>query len=236
MSERHPISNASPPVISLHGVPVTGNSLDLLPLPLTSFVGRETETASITGLLNHPDVRLVTLTGTGGVGKTRLALRVAEQWASAFTDGLAFVSLADISDPERIAAVVAEALGVFDRTARDPIRAVQNYLADRAFLLILDNFEHLLCAGPLLTDWLTHCRWLTILVTSRFRLRVSGEHEVVVHPLQVPEHEPGYALDRIEHVPSVELFLARARAARADFALSSHNAGAVERLCAHLEG
>jgi non-specific serine/threonine protein kinase len=236
MSQRRPIAKLAPAPLPIRLDQAAGRTLEQLPLPLTSFIGREGEVRAIGSLLDRSDVRLVTLTGPGGVGKSRLALRVAEDWSSAFTDGVAFVPLADVHDPERVAAVVAETLGVFDRIARDPVRAVQDYLASRVFLLILDNFEHLLSTAPLLTQWLSHCRWLTILVTSRFQLRVSGEHEVVVQPLSLPETEIAPSFDRLCGVPSIQLFIERAQAARADFALTPANAGVIVEICTRLEG
>jgi non-specific serine/threonine protein kinase len=234
MSHRRPIVQLSPEPVPFPRIEPSSERLAHLPLPLTSFVGRASEIAVVGALLDRPDVRLVTLTGAGGVGKTRLAMRVAEEWVSEFTDGVVFVSLAELHDSDHLANLVAERLGVFERTTRDPEDAVQSYLADRAFLLILDNFEHLLPAAPVLARWLAHCRWLTILVTSRFQLGLSGEHEIVVRPLPVPATELSF--DRIQTVPSVELFLARARAARADFALCTANAHAVATICARLEG
>ncbi|MEZ4530818.1 MAG: LuxR C-terminal-related transcriptional regulator [Thermomicrobiales bacterium] len=207
-----------------------------LPLPLTSFVGRARELTIVGALLNRTDVRLVTLTGPGGVGKTRLALRVAEEWQAEFTDGVAYVPLADERDPDRLAAVVAESIGGFGQTTGDPADAVESYLASRAYLLILDNFEHLLEAAPVLARWLSHCPWLTILVTSRFCLRVSGEHEVAIRPLPLPVAETDCSLAALRAVPSVQLFLERAQAARSDFALNPANAAAIAALCSRLEG
>lgn len=234
MSHRRPIVHLSPEPYPFPRIETSGDPQWRLPLPLTSFVGRSSEVAAVGALLDHPDVRLVTLSGAGGVGKTRLAIRVAEEWASAFTDGVAFVPLAELRDADRLAEIVAEALGVFDRTARDPENAVQSYLSDRAFLLVLDNFERVLPGAPVLTRWLSHCRWLTILVTSRFQLGLTGEHEMAVRPLPIPE--PDLSIDRIKSVPSVELFLDRARAARADFVLSAANVQAVADICAQLDG
>jgi non-specific serine/threonine protein kinase len=236
MSHRRPIVSLSPEPLPFRRDESIEPPLAQLPLPLTSFVGRTSEVAAIGAMLDRPDVRLVTLTGPGGIGKTRLVVRVAEEWASAFTDGVAFVPLADVRDPDRMAAVVAETIGDFGLMAKDPVEAVQRFLADRVFLLILDNFEHLLRAAPILAQWLSHCPWLTILVTSRFRVRISGEHEIVVRPLPLPAAETTLSIDRLSGVPSIQLFVERAQAARADFALNTANSEAVATLCTRLEG
>ena len=208
MSQRNPITyDNENPVLLRRRDEARRTLTDQLPVTLTSFVGRDWEVASIRELLNRSDVRLVTLTGTCGVGKTRLALKVAEDSSRDFPDGLAFVPLAGLSDPNQVAQAVAQALGVAELASNDPAMTVQGVLNDRAFLLLLDNFEHLLSAGPLLTQWLSHCRWLTILVTSRARLRISGEHEHAVDPLEVPSLAPMPSANCLMTVPSVRLFL-----------------------------
>ena len=200
-----------------------------LPVPLTSFVGREREIAAVAGLLRRPGVRLVTLTGPGGVGKTRLAIRVAEEVATDFPDGVWFVALAPVRDPALVAATIAQALGVRETAARTVEEGLREFLRERRALLVLDNFEHLLDAAPLVADLLSACPDLTILVTSRAVLRVSGEHGVAVPPLPVPTAVSAAGADRPLESEAVRLFVERAPAARSDFAADRDR-------CAHDRG
>jgi predicted ATPase/DNA-binding CsgD family transcriptional regulator len=221
-----------------------------LPVPLTSFVGREREVTAVADLLRRPGVRLVTLTGPGGVGKTRLAIRVAAEVAEVFPDGVWFVALAPVRDPNLVAPTIAKTLEVRETAERPIVERIAGFLAGRRALLVLDNFEHVLDAGPVVTDLLVACPSLKVLVTSRSVLRLSPEHDVAVPTLSLPGREgeksrnhgeariapdasPACLLDSSE---AVRLFVERAEAADAAFSLTQGNAADVATLCARLDG
>ena len=182
------------------------------PAALTTLIGRDSESAAVGALLRRPDVRIVTLTGPGGVGKSRLAVRVAAETQSD-VDTIAFVPLAAVRDPGLVAVTIAGALGITapppvpDLEAADALRA---HLRSRSVLLLLDNFEHVLDAGTLLADLLSACPGVVALVTSRARLRVSGEHVVAVAPLALPGPGEVRAADG-DRYDAVRLFVERAR-------------------------
>jgi non-specific serine/threonine protein kinase len=207
-----------------------------LPIPLTSFVGREHELAAVAELVRRHDVRLVTVTGPGGVGKTRLALQLAADSTGAFPDGVGFISLAAIADPALVPGVVARALEPAESGDRLPLERLRRVLGSKQVLLILDNFEHVVEAAPFVVDLLTAFSGVKMLVTSRVTLRVSGEHEFPVEPLPVPNPERLPPLAELAGFGAVALFDQRARAARPDFALDEANAAAVAEVCARLDG
>jgi predicted ATPase/DNA-binding CsgD family transcriptional regulator len=199
------------------------------PAYLTSMVGREQEAARVRSLVLDRAVRLVTLTGPGGVGKTRLAVRVATELDSGF-DEIAFVDFAPVRDSDRVAARIAEALGVEESI--DLLRA----LGPRNALLVLDNFEHVLAAGPVLVEVIGGCPDVTLLVTSRSLLRVSGEHVVAVPPLALPDPASPPRAGAVAGYDAVRLFLERSEAVSPAFALTDRNAPAVARICRSLDG
>ncbi len=209
---------------------------ETLAMPPTPLLGRARELAALTELLHRPDVRLVTMTGPGGVGKTRLAIQVAVNLRDRFADGAALVSLASTEDPALVPSTIAQILEVGAAPAQSMHDAVLEYLHSRNFLLVLDNFEHLLEAAPLLADLAATCPRLAMLVTSRSPLRVRGEHEFPVPPLPLPASASAAELDTLALNPAVDLFTRAAQAVQPDFALTATNVTTVAEICRRLDG
>jgi hypothetical protein len=201
---------------------------------LTSIIGREPEIAAISAMLIHPQVRLLTLTGIGGVGKTRLALEIAARMHDVFRDGVRFISLAALRDAELVLPTIVQELGVQGRNL-PPLKELQAELYERQYLLVLDNFEQVVAAAPSLVELLVACPFLKLLVTSREILHVRGEREFIVQPLTLPH------LDRsddslLADYSAVALFLERAREVQPSFALNTETAPLVIEICWRLDG
>jgi predicted ATPase len=220
----------SPPETTVHAL------LAPLPVPRSPLIDREQEVALVQDLLQREDVGLVTLTGPGGVGKTRLAIQVATDLASQFADGVAFVSLAALTEPDLVEPTVARALQVSEANGQSIGERLLEYLRPRELLLLLDNAEHLLAAAPLATQGLDAAPRLKLLVTSREPLRVRDERVVPVLPLALPESEHLPDLDRLSQVPAVALFVERVREVQPAFALTAANAQVIAEICRRLDG
>src|SRR5829696_1777202 len=227
-----PAAFAEPPILPSS----QGRHSWALPVPLTSFLARDQEIADVSALLRRDDVRLLTLTGPGGVGKTRLALTVAARLAEDFTDGAGFVSLAPVAHPDLVAPAVAQVLGVREAGNEPLVARLQAFLRERRLLLVLDNYEHVVDAAPLVTDLLGAAPDIRILVTSRTRLRLSGEHEHVVPPLALANTRGQVSYEAVAEAPAVQLFIVRAQAVQEAFALTAENAAAVAAICRRLDG
>jgi predicted ATPase len=230
---RHPAAAAAPR---------PGRSRGPRPLPVgtTSLIGREQAIGEVAGLLGRPGVRLVTLTGPGGVGKTRLAVAVGERLRDRFGAGVVFVPLAALADPRLVQAAVARAAGADLAGTGSPLEVLVERFADGAWLLILDNLEQVVEAGRDLGELLTRCAALAMLATSRTVLGLAAEREYPVPPLRLPGSVPpgqvGMPVAEVTASPAVALFVDRARAVRPGFALTEGNAAAVAEICRRLEG
>ncbi len=208
-----------------------------LPQRLTSFIGRERELAEVKHLLSTS--RLLTLIGPPGIGKTRLGLEVATCLVDAFRDGVYFAPLAPISDPDLVMPTIAQTIGVKENAGEPLLQSLQSYLKEKQTLLLLDNFEQLVSAAPLLAELLEACPGLKLLVTSRELLRLYGEHNYPVPPLSLPPlPEPNRLLEpeALSRHEAVALFMQRAQAVNPGFQLTNRNAHAVAEICLRLEG
>lgn len=207
-----------------------------LAAPLTSLIGVDELVTSASSVLMQPDVRLFTITGPGGVGKTRLAIQVATQLLVNFRDGVYFVSLASVIDPTLLVAEIVRVLGV-EGSGHQPLPAIlKAYLRERRLLIILDSFEHLIDSASVVAELLLQAPELKIVVTSREMLHLYGEHRCEIPLLATPDLEHLPALEQLEQYPSVQLFIERARAVQPDYILTDENASAVAEICCCLDG
>jgi predicted ATPase/class 3 adenylate cyclase len=207
-----------------------------LPAQPTPLVGRERDLGEVCDLLRGEGVRLLTLTGPGGIGKTRLGLQVAAELLDELEDGVFFVALAPITDPSLVASAIAEPLGVVEAGDQPLEEGLKGYLRGKELLLLLDNFEQVLGAAPLVGELLSACPKLKVLATSRSVLRIYGEQEYPVPPLELPDHKRLPPVERLTQYEAVRLFIERAKAARPGFSVTNESAPAVAEICVRLDG
>ena len=212
--------------------------LNTLPSQATAFIGREREVAAVKELLLREDVRVVTLTGPGGIGKTRLALQVASEVCERFDGGICFIPLAAVSDASLIPSIIAQGLGIRETGRPVSVQSLKEYLQDSRsnLLLFFDNFEHMLAAAPVVAELITAAHRLRVLVTSRAPLHIYGEYEFLVPTLALPDLQTVASREILSMNPTVALFMARAIAVKPNFELTEENARAVATICTRLDG
>jgi predicted ATPase/class 3 adenylate cyclase len=211
-------------------------SANNLPIQPTPFIGREKEVATVTQLFRQLEVRLVTLTGAGGMGKTRLALQVAAELVEQFADGVFIVALAPVSDAELVVPTVMQTLSIKEAGGHSPLASLKTALMDKQMLLLLDNFEQVITSAVQVAELLVACPKLKIMVTSRVVLHVQAEREFAVPPLSLPNPKRLPDLVALSQYEAVALFIKRAQAVKSDFAVTNANAPAVAAICARLDG
>ncbi len=212
-----------------------------LPVQLTSLIGREQQITAVGTLLRRADVRLVTLTGTGGIGKTRLGIQVTNELLEVFPDGVCFVPLAPLSNPLLVIPTIAHLLGLDHQHATQNSKSehldyLRAFLREKRFLLLLDNFEQVVPAAPDLAELLTACPKVKMLVTSRAALHIQGEQEFPVPPLSLPKQAHLLASEHLAQYAAVNLFVQRAQAVKPDFLFNAANAHAIAEICIRLDG
>jgi len=207
-----------------------------LPTQPTPLIGRERELDDVLALVRSPDVRLLTLIGPGGTGKTRLGLQAAAELTDEFEDGVFFVALAAVTDPRLVAPTIRRTLGLTESGNQPQEELLEGYLRERQVLLVLDNFEQVLESASLLDALLSAAPGLKILATSRTALRLYGEHEYLVPPLSLPDPQSILSLESLTQYEAIRLFVDRARAIRLDFSLTEENTPAVIEICSRLDG